>query len=198
MKRHFSIIFLVAIALPLTLYLISKVELTMKNVFIVEVSDSKIPAFPDSCVVCRQPQVGQLGTIQIADEHGRLDFYFYQLTKEDRNQNFLSIPAHDACIKGVRNNFLKRFFLMVILAVSIGWIGIFYRLGLFFSAIIALLVVTPFLYWQFTEPVPVEYMHYSGKFVLIFKDRNYATDVAHLNHVNMKEGAYPSGQPVVE
>jgi hypothetical protein len=187
MKRHFSIIFLVAIALPLTLYLISKVELTMKNVFIVEVSDSKIPAFPDSCVVCRQPQVGQLGTIQIADEHGRLDFYFYQLTKEDRNQNFLSIPAHDACIKGVRNNFLKRFFLMVILAVSIGWIGIFYRLGLFFSAIIALLVVTPFLYWQFTEPVPVEYMHYSGKFVLIFKDRNYATDVAHLNHVNMKE-----------
>jgi hypothetical protein len=66
MKRHFSIIFLVAIALSLTLYLISKVELKMKNVFIVEVSDSKIPVFPEACVVCRQPQSEQLGTIQMA------------------------------------------------------------------------------------------------------------------------------------
>jgi hypothetical protein len=193
MKRHFSIIFLVAIALPLTLYLISKVELKMKNVFIVEVSDLKIPVFPEACVVCRQPQSEQLGTIQMADEHGRLDFYFYHLIRRNRNENFLNIPAHDTCIKGVRNNFLKRFFLIVILAVSIGLIGILYHFGLFYSAIVALLVVTPFLYWQFTEPVPVEYMHYSGKFVLIFKDRNYATDVAHLNHVHLKEGRYPYG-----
>src|SRR4030042_6425805 len=131
-------------------------------------------------------------------EHGRLDFYFYHLIRRNRNENFLNIPAHDTCIKGVPNNFLKRFILILILAVSIGLIGILYHFGPFYSAIVALLVVTPFLYWQFTEPVPVEYMHYSGKFVLIFKDRNYATDVAHLNHVHLKEGRYPYGQPVME
>src|SRR4030043_465082 len=122
--------------------------------------------------------------------------------RKDHNQNKSLqkiIPdALDTCIKGVWNNFLKRFILIVILAVSIGLIGILYHFGLFYSAIVALLVVTPFLYWQFTEPVPVECMHYSGKFVLIFKDRNYATDVAHLNHVHLKEGRYPSGQPVME
>jgi len=165
----------------------------MKNVFIVEVSDSKTPVFPEACVVCRQPQSEPLGTIQMADEHGRLDFYFYHLIKGSPNENLLNIPAHDTCIKGVRNHFLKRFFLMVTLAVSIGSLGILYRFSLFFSAIDALLVITPFLYWQFSEPVPMEYNHYSGKFVLLFKDRNYAADVAHLNHVNLKEGAYPSG-----
>jgi hypothetical protein len=165
----------------------------MKTVFIVEVPDSKKPAFPEACVVCRQPQVEQLGTIRIADEHGRLDFYFYPFTKGEKHEYSLTVPAHESCIRGIRNHFFKRFFLMMIAPVSIGLIGIVFHFSLFYSASVALLVVTPFLYWQFSEPVPMEYNHYSGKFVLLFKDRNYAADVAHLNHVNLKEGAYPSG-----
>lgn len=198
MNRLFPILYLAVIVLLLTLYLISNVELKMKNVFIVEMSDSNKPVFPETCVVCRQAQSEPLGTLRISDENGRLDFYFYHLIKESPNENFLNVPAHDTCIKAVRNHFLKRFFLIMILPVSIGLIGMVYHLSLFYSAIAALLVIGPFLYWQLSVPVPMEYEHYSGKFVLVFKNRNYAADVAHLNHANMKEVSYPDRQPVAQ
>jgi hypothetical protein len=169
----------------------------MKTVYVVEVSDSQKPVFPDSCVVCGQPRGERLTTIMMNDEHGRVDFYLHGLFDTPAQGSLLEIPAHDVCARGVRNDFLKRFFLIVSVAASIFIIGILNKCSTWLSAAIALVLATPFLYFQFTKPVPVEFNHYDKKYVLMFKDRSYAEEFSHLNIAEVKECEYPlTGHPI--
>lgn len=155
----------------------------MKKLFIVEMSDSKLPIFPESCVVCNRPKGEQLRTMKMSSEHGRVDFYLYNLVKKNAQGYFLDIPAHDKCIIEVRNKFLKRFLLILSFTVLVGVICNHYNFSGFF-AMIAFIFTMPLL---FNVPVPLEYEYYSNKFNFTFRDRNYAEHFAALNNVTMKE-----------
>ena len=47
----------------------------MGTVYIVEVTDAKKPALPDSCVVCEKPRHEKLAMLLLSDEHSRVEFY---------------------------------------------------------------------------------------------------------------------------
>jgi hypothetical protein len=195
--KRFSTAVLVGIAVLGAISLMNQAGCEIKKIYVAEMNDSKKPAFPDSCVVCGQPRGERLSTLTMSDEHGRVDFYLYKLPIAAAQGSHLEIPVHDTCAKGVRNDFLKRFALIALVAVSIAAAGVLNQYGAFYSLMAALVVATPFLYLQFTKPVPVEFNHYAQKYVLMFKDRNYAEDFARLNGVEVREGTDPyTGTPV--
>jgi len=77
--------------------------------------------------------------------------------------------------------------LIVIVVVAIAAIGILMEYNTVLSIAVALTVMTLFLYCQFTRPVPIEFWHYGGKYLLMFKNRNYAAQAARLNDAEVKE-----------
>lgn len=182
---------LIVIALLNAISLINTAGREMKTIHIVEVSDSKKPVFPDSCVVCGHPREERLMPMVMSDEHSRVEFYFYKLSRTRAQGSLLEFPVHDSCAISARNGLIKNLTLIIIMAASIAVFGILSKFSLWASALAAIVVATPFLYMQFTKPVPVEFIHCDQKYVLMFKNRNYAEHVARLNNVEVKEGNHP-------
>ncbi len=104
----------------------------------------------------------------------------------------LEFPVHDACVREVRNGFLKHLALILLAVGLIAVAGVMVK-HVAVSVIVALLGATPFLYLEFTKPVPVEFLHYRGRYVLIFRDHDYAEQVARLNGATVKEDSNPYG-----
>ena len=162
----------------------------MKPLYVVEVDDSQKPLFPDMCLACGRRGAEKPIMLLMTDEHGRVDFYFYKLLKSTAQGLKLEFPVHDACAREVRNAFLKHFALIILAAVLIVAGGIVVQ-HLAIGIVIALLAATPFLYLEFTKPVPVEFLHYNGRYVLIFRDSEYAETVARLNVAKVEQDSNP-------
>lgn len=162
----------------------------MNKLFIAQMSDSKKPVFPNACVVCGHLDTEPLIKVKTSHEIGRLDFYLYNFTSIRPGESFLDIPAHKKCIKDVRNSFFKRFILIIIAAAAIAAAGFINKLSIFFS-IMAFLVAACILFaLEFRKPVPFEFQRYSQKYVLYFKNRDYAEKFALLNNTTITEGDY--------
>ncbi len=162
----------------------------MNKLFFTQMSDSKNPVFPEACVVCGHLDTEPLIKVKMSDEIGRLDFYLYNFTSIRPGESFLDIPAHNKCIKDVRNSFFKRFILIIIAAVAIAAAGFMNKLSLFFSIMTFLVIVGIWYALEFRKPVPFEFLHYSQKYVLYFNNRNYAEKFALLNNTTITEGDY--------
>ena len=163
----------------------------MNTIYVVEVNESKGLKLPDSCIVCGLSGDNELKTITLSDEQGRVDFYLYGFIKTPGEGFLLKAPVHDKCAKGVRNNFLKRLLLIIIVASAIVTLGIIRHFGMFFSVVIALVVITVFLYFLVIKPVPMEFIYKGKKYFLMFKDRTYAEHVARLNGSEVRESSLP-------
>lgn len=163
----------------------------MKTVYLVEVEDSKNPVFPDSCIVCGTQKQERLTSMTMCDEHGRMDFSLYKLSNINAVGSLLEIPAHDTCLINLRNDLLKRFTLILLGVLSLAAIGFFSRYGTGYFIVAAIVLATPFLYLEFTTPVPVEFYRHDRAYFMLFKDEDYAKAFARLNNARVKETQYP-------
>ena len=163
----------------------------MKTIHVVEVNDAKKPLFPQSCVVCARAEGERLANMIMSDEHGRVDLYFYGLSREPARGSLLEIPVHESCAKAARNDLLRRLVLIIFVAAAIVTLGVVNKYGVMICAVAAVLVITPLLYFQFTKPVPVEFNRYGQKYVLMFKEREYAEHFARLNGAEVRECKHP-------
>ena len=152
---------LLVLAILIAIFLISPGGADMKKVFIVQMSDSKEPVFPQVCVVCRDLGIEPLVPLTMTDEQGRMDFYLYRLVRSspDVGHSFLDIPAHHKCVRKVQYTLLTRLFFILMAAVAVVMIGVLNRIGLFFSLMASLIMIGLLLYFEFTKPVPVEFKH---------------------------------------
>ena len=100
----------------------------MKKCYLVEMDDSKIPAFPDCCAVCGQPRGEDLVAMTIGDENSIVDFWCYKLPIKPSQGPSLNIPVHDTCAKNLRNRLLIHSALIIIIALSIIAVGVYIKL----------------------------------------------------------------------
>lgn len=169
----------------------------MKKVYIVQMSDSKKPIYPQVCPVCGIPGTEPLVALSLDCEDARTDYMFYRLMKKDAlpNQPFRGILAHHRCIRRVQYRLLRRLFLMLLIGVTVTAIGVLIGLSLFFSLIAAVILATPLSYFEFTTPLPVEYFFHEEKYLFSFTDKQYAENFAHLNDASLQEGDYHANFP---
>lgn len=167
----------------------------MKTVHVVAVPSGRPPLLPSVCVVCGRAGVEPLETMQMSDDNGRVDFYLYGIANEPDQGSLLPVPVHAACARTLRNAALKR-----LAAVAAGWAiagsgGILLGVDALFAFAAATIAATPFLYLEFTRPVPLEFWFADGKYCLAFSDRKLAGQVARLNDADVTEST-PDGRVV--
>lgn len=160
---------------------------TVHSFYYVFLPDSKKPIFPDQCIVCGQSGAEELKWVQITDDLGRVQFYFFGLGHDEEEDLHLYVPVHNSCGKGVRSGFLKSFALLLSAAAAIAASGIALGMGSFISLLIAIIVAGPLLSILLSKPVPFELNHGGGKLHLKFNNRDYAERVARLNHSEVIE-----------
>jgi hypothetical protein len=76
-------------------------------------------------------------------------------------------------------------------AAAVAVICVLNRIGIFFSLMVSLIVIGPLLALEWQKPAPFEFHKYAHKYVLYFKDRDYAEEFARLNNASVQEGDYP-------
>ena len=130
----------------------------MKKVYIVQMSNSKKPIYPQACAVCRILGSEPLVALSLDCEDARTDYMFYRLMKKDTlpNRPFLGIMAHHKCIRKVQYTLLKRLFLILLIGAAVAAIGVLSGFSLFYSLIAAVITATPLSYFGFTTPLPIE------------------------------------------
>ena len=154
---------------------------TVNSFYYVLVPDSKKPLFPDLCVVCGKSGGEELKRVQITDDLGSVQFYFYGIGRDHEEDFHLYVPVHDRCGKGVRNEYLKWFALTLTVAVGVASLGIVLGCGSFASLLIAGIIAAPLLSILLSKPVPFELNQGGGKLHLKFNNKSYAEHVARLN-----------------
>jgi len=154
---------------------------TVNSFYYVFVPDSKKPIFPDLCVVCGESGGEELKRVQITDDLGSVQFYFYKIGRDYEEDLHLHVPVHDSCGKAVRNAYLKWFALALTVAVAIATLGIVLGYGSFVSLFIAGIIAAPLLSILLSKPVPFELNQGGGKLHLKFNNKSYAEHVARLN-----------------
>ncbi len=163
----------------------------MKSVCLVEVPDSQKPIFPRSCPVCRAQKHEVLTTMRLSDDGGRIDFYLYKISDRDAVGTLMEIPVHDTCVKSLRNDALKRFAVVFMAALTIVAIGVFSTYNTFGFIVASIVAAVPFLYLEFMNPMPMEFYHHGGTYVMLFKHEDYARDFARLNNARVRKTQYP-------
>jgi hypothetical protein len=167
------------------------------SVYAVKVSDSQQIVFPKRCAACARLGSEMPFSMQVSDEQGRVDFYFYGTSFKPAEGILLTIPIHDSCARGVRNDFLKRLILIILAAAGITALGIYMHYGSLGLAA-AVIIATPLLYVQLMKPVPVEFYHYQHTYVLLFTNSEYAREFAFHNGASVEKCGYPyTSTPVI-
>lgn len=154
---------------------------TVHSFYYVFVPDSKTPIFPDLCVACGQSGGEELKLVQITDDLGSVQFYFYGLGRDSEEDFHLHVPVHDTCGRSVRNAFLKWLVLSLTISAAIAAFGITQGWGYFASLVVSGIVMGPLLSILLSKPVPFEVNHGGGELHLKFSNRSYAEYVARLN-----------------
>jgi hypothetical protein len=167
------------------------------SVYAVKVSDSQQVVFPERCTACARLGSEMPVSMQVSDEQGRVDFYCYKFPVASAQGPQLTIPIHDSCARGVRNDFLKRLVLIILLAAGIAALGMCLHHGIL-GLTAAVIVATPLLYVQLMKPVPMEFYHYQHTYVLLFTNHEYAREFAWQNGASVEKCSYPyTGTPVI-
>src|SRR5574340_531926 len=139
----------------------------MKYGYRVKVSDSPLPKFPPSCVVCGQQHRGEFGIIEMTRK-GHIPFVWFfmaNIIKISEKHHILQIPGHKKCVNRLRRNFWLRNIMLVLVALAIATVGIINNWGKFYTAIVGLIICAPFIYWELSHPLPIEYDHNEGEYV---------------------------------
>lgn len=157
----------------------------MKTRYVVEVNGASRPVLPEVCIVCGKSAGEPLRTLPLSDEYSRVEFYFYRILEEPAQGALLDVRVHDRCARSVRNRFVKGLLSIVAVATAIAAAGILMGFDGLLAIVAALVAATPFLYRQLSSPVPIEFWHYGGKYVLVFEDRRLADRVARLNEAEV-------------
>jgi hypothetical protein len=163
----------------------------MKSVYLVEVPDSQKPVFPDSCLVCRAQKQESLTTMRMSDDNGRVDFYLYKISNRDAVGSVLELPVHEKCVESLRNDFLKRFAVIFLVALSIAAIGVLGKYNIVGFIAASLIIVVLFLYLEFMNPMPMEFYHHDRMYIMLFKHEDYARDFARVNNAKVRKTQYP-------
>jgi len=153
---------------------------TDHSFYYVCVPDSKKPLFPDRCVVCGESG-GELKPVQISDDLGCVQFYFYGLGGDSKEDFHLHVPMHDSCGKGVRNEFLKRVFASLAVSAAMAAFGVFLGFDSFWSLLFGFIILVALFSIVISKPVPFELNKGVGKLYLKFNIKSYAEHVAQLN-----------------
>lgn len=160
---------------------------TVHSFYYVYVPDSGKLIFPDLCVVCGQSGAEELKRVQITDDLGNVQFYFYGIGHDREEDMHLHVPIHDSCGRGVRNSYLKWFALALTVVAITATLGIVSGYGSFLSLSVAAIIAGPLLSILLSKPVPFELNHGGGKLHLKFNNRSYAELVARLNDSEVVE-----------
>ena len=153
----------------------------MNPVYVVEVDGAADPVLPQACVICGSGTGEPLRTLQLSDEYGRVEFYFYRIVDRPAQGRLLPVQIHDRCARALRNRFLKRLLPAAALAGAVGAAGIWLGLDDFWNMAAVLVAAGLMLYRALSMPVPMEFWHHGNRFVLVFTDRDFARRVARLN-----------------
>lgn len=153
----------------------------VNSFYYVIIPDSRTPAFPDLCVVCGKSGEEKLKQIQITDDLGSVQFFFYGIGRDREEDVHVHVPIHDSCGKSVRNNYLKWIGLSLIIIAAIIALGVVSGWGTLISLIIGGIIAGPILTVLFSKPAPVELNHDDGKRHLKFSNKHYAGKVAQIN-----------------
>ncbi len=165
-------------------------------VYMVEIDGESQPVFPQRCAACARIGSEMPVGIQVGDEEGRVDYYLYGFGVSPSQGPLLRIPIHDSCAKAIRNDFLKRLALILLLAAAVIALGMYLHHGIL-GLVAAALIATPLLSIQMMKPVPFEFYKTPNSYVLIFSNREYAREFAWHNGVEVEECEYSSsGIPV--
>jgi hypothetical protein len=165
----------------------------MRTVHVVAIETGQPPVLPRLCFLCGKAGIDPLTSIRMSDENGRVDFYLYGLIDEPAQGDVLPVPVHDACARSLRNRCLAR-----LLAIVLGWAaavsaGVMLDLDAWLVLALATIAATPFLYLEFTRPVPFEFWFSGAKYRLAFSDRKFAQQVARLNDAEVIESTLGGG-----
>lgn len=161
--------------------------------FIVKVNDLKFLSFPEYCIVCGRQYKGRYGTIEIGPVSKRRPYLPVHISmlllidKISSKEHVLSVPGHQKCIKSIRTAFWIRTLFYFLIAVPVFIIGIKYGLNRFYMFLICLVIAVPFIFWEFSHPLPINYEYRNGEYVFEFKDRDYAERFALLNDAKVEE-----------
>ena len=162
----------------------------MKNNYIVKISDSQDLIFPEDCVVCGCPHNGQLGNIEM---HPSASGYFSSfiwifslLDKISSRKSLLSIAGHQSCLRSVRRSYWFRTLLFLLIITPIYIIGREQGVNRLYMLFICILLALPFVLWEYSRPLPIEYDYEKGKYVFTFTNRSYAERFASLNNTKME------------
>lgn len=158
-------------------------------VYVVEIDCDRQPVFPQRCAACARIGSEMPVGIEVGDEEGRVDYYLYGFAVSPSQGPLLRIPIHESCAKAIRNDFLKKLALILLLATAVIGLGMYLHHGLL-GLIAAVLIATPLLYIQMTKPVPFEFYKTPDSYVLIFANREYAREFAWHNGVEVEECEY--------
>jgi hypothetical protein len=161
----------------------------MKLGYIVKTSDSTLPKFPESCVVCGYPHGGEDGIIEMTlkAHMSSIAFYMANIIKMGEKRHILQIPGHQKCIRRLRRDYWLRYLLLVLIALPVVIIGIMNDWNRFYGGLIVCVIGAPFIYWELTHPLPVEYDHEKGEYIFTFKNKAYAESFAALNQSRIEE-----------
>lgn len=166
------------------------------TVYMVEIDGESQPVFPQRCIACARIGSEMPVSMQVGDEEGRVDYYLYGFGVSPSQGPLLTVPIHDSCAKAIRNDFLKRLALILLLAASVIALGLYLHHGLL-GLIAAVIISTPLLYIQMMKPVPFEFYKTPNSCVFIFANREYAREFAWHNGVEVVECEYSNtGIPV--
>jgi hypothetical protein len=166
------------------------------TVYVVEIDGGRQPVFPQRCAACDRIGSEMPVGIEVGDEVARVDYYLYGFGVSPSQGPLLTVPIHDSCAKAIRNDFLKRAALILLLAAAVIALGMYLHHGLL-GLIAAVIIATPLLYIQMMKPVPFEFYKTPNSYVLIFSNREYAREFAFHNGVEAEECEYSNaGIPV--
>jgi len=154
---------------------------TVHSSYYVFLPESKMPAFPDLCVVCGKAEGEELKRVQITDDLGSVQFYFYGMGGDREDDFHVHVPIHHSCGKRVRNTSLKWFGLALMVAAGIFALGIMLGWGFWASLFVTGIIAGPLLFVLLSKPVPFELNHGGGKLHLKFSNPSYAEQVARIN-----------------
>jgi hypothetical protein len=132
-------------------------------------------------VVCGKAVGEPLRTLQLSDEYGRVEFYFYGIVDRPAQGRLMPVRVHERCARALRNRFLKRLLPAAALAGAVGAAGIWLGLDDFWTIAAVLVAAGLMFYRALGMPVPMEFWHRGSRLVLVFTERDFARRVARLN-----------------